>query len=59
MTVKDLYDVTSESFIFINDGGTMIEFYGQDEYIDRKVTHIKATSYPMYISVLEVEIEEI
>ena len=58
MKVKDLYDLTSESFIFINleDAGC-IEYYGQDEFSEKEITHITATKYPMYNSVLEIEIK--
>ena len=59
MKLRDLYNVTSESFIFIvGADGKKIRFEGEREYIDKKISHIKATSYPMYSSVLEVELSE-
>lgn len=55
MTVKDLYMVSLESLIFVIDDGVAFEYYGQDEYSDKKVASIKATDYPNYGNVIEVE----
>ena len=55
MKLRDLWKVTSDSFIFIkNEDGTVTEYEGTRDMQDRVVSHITATSYPMYDKVLEV-----
>lgn len=62
MTVKELYNVSPWAFIFIvqrdQENGIKMcwEYKGGKLYSDREVKRINATSYPMYKSVLEVEI---
>lgn len=59
MTVNDIYNTTAESFVFIKDkDGLLMEYYGQSELAGLKVVKITATRYPMYNSVLELEVKE-
>ena len=57
MTVKELYDVSLNSFVFIRIPGQLAkEFTGSPEYADKMVRKVTAKEYPMYKSVLEVEL---
>ena len=59
MTVNDIYNATAESFVFIRDAeGMLMEYYGQSDLAGLKVVKITATRYPMYNSVLELEVKE-
>lgn len=59
MTVNDIYNMTAESFVFIRDTeGMLMEYYGQSDLAGLKVVKITATKYPMYNSVLELEVKE-
>ena len=64
MTVKQLWDVSPECFTFIKcvNGDFLdrvIEYHGNGEYSDYKVSRIVAESYPMYAHVLEIDIKEV
>lgn len=59
MTIKELSAVAPRCFVFIrNSDGTVSEFkWGDDVMGALEVVDIKATNYPMYKGVLEVETE--
>lgn len=63
MTLKELYDVSPWAAIFVvqrdqeNKIKMQWEYKGAKLYGNRNVTRIHATSYPMYKSVLEAEID--
>lgn len=62
MTVKELYNASPWSHIFIvrrdETSKEHLGYYGGGkQYADKKVMRVYATSYPMYKSVLEVEID--
>lgn len=62
MTVKELWSVAPQSFVFIAevDGqptATMTEYCGGKKYADSRVIDVRATAYPMHKSVLEIKIE--
>lgn len=63
MTLKELYDVSPCSFVFVVQREEdfrvkgMFKYKGDKTIANRKVKRITAASYPMYKSVLEVEIE--
>lgn len=63
MTLKELYDVSPWAFVFVvqrnqeNEIKMRWEYKGGSLYANRTVTRINATSYPMYKSVLEAEID--
>ena len=63
MTLKELYDVSPWATIFVvqrdqeNKIKMQWEYKGAKLYGNRNVTRIHATSYPMYKSVLEAEID--
>lgn len=57
MTVHDLYEVSPQSFIFINhkDGKPVTEYTGDKNGIGtHEIETVTATKYPMFQSVLEV-----
>lgn len=60
MTVNEVYNTTAESFVFIKDkDGLLKEYCGQKELAGLKVVKITATRYPMYNSVLELQVKEV
>lgn len=59
MTVRDVYEMTARSFVFVREPDeTLTEFYGQEDLADKNVIDIHATRYPMYDHVLEVEVSD-
>ena len=69
MKLKDLWGVTSDSFIYIcktepwdNEGRKMVtdrvEFTGQKDLMDKEVENIRGLSYPNQHYVLEVFLKE-
>ena len=54
MTIKDLYDHAPQSFVFVRDENGRVEEYRGGTLLDKEIRTIKATSYPMFKSVLEV-----
>ena len=60
MTLKDLWRISPQNFIFIrNADGKVTEYAGGKDNADRIVKDILCTSYPNYRHVLEVKIEDI
>lgn len=62
MTIKELWDVSPQSFVFIRLGEKRVEHYTGPSgfrkcYNEKKVTRVTAKSYPNFKSVLEVELE--
>ena len=61
MRVFDVYLVSPQSHIFIRENkgndSRVKEYEGGNDYKDRVVSRITATSYPMFPSVLELEIQ--
>ena len=64
MTVKELWSISPWSHIFIvqrdercEEKNLELEYKGGNLYANRTITRVKATRYPMYDSVLEVEID--
>ena len=63
MTVRELYNVSPWAHMFIVDRGDdnelkiQLEYTGGSLYANRTITRVNATRYPMYDSVLEVEID--
>lgn len=58
MKLKELWMVSPQSFIFVrNEDGRVIEYKGTKDLASRTVEKATATSYPMYKSVIEVELK--
>lgn len=58
MTVKELYDASPQSFVFIRRGnGKVYEYEGTKDFANNQVETVKATSYPMFHSILEITIK--
>lgn len=60
MTVHELYEVSPQSFVFIDreDGQPVKEYTGDKNGVgSHEVASVKATRYPMFQSVLEVTIK--
>lgn len=57
MTLKELYMASPHSFVFIRDADNHVrEYFGGVEDKNEEVWEVKATSYPMYESVIEVRL---
>ena len=61
MTLHELWRGSPQSFIYIRKADGSVEEYhghplGTDEQASSKVVDVKATSYPMFKSVIEVKI---
>ena len=60
MTLHELWQISPESFVFIEDthkSETVTEYHGEKYGMRCTVVSVKATSYPMYKSVLQVKIK--
>ena len=60
MTVKELWNVSPQCFVFVKSAdGKVKEYEGNaDENGAKEVKDILATRYPMYKNVLEVKLAE-
>ena len=58
MTLKQIWEVSPQSFIYVREGGKVVEYNGDSEMGRRTIANMKATSYPMFKSVIEVELDE-
>lgn len=59
MTVKELWDVSPRSFLILRQIGVgQVEYHGNGKYSGATVLDVQAVSWPMYKSVLLVEISE-
>ena len=54
MTIQDLYNHAPQSFVFIRDKNGRVTEYRGGTLLDKEIRTVKATSYPMFKSVLEV-----
>ena len=65
MTVKDLWKVSPQSFIFVRKpDGNLDEIVSgpkgpQAEYRDREILSVLGTRYPSYSHVLEITVKEV
>lgn len=56
MTVKELWKVSPQNFIFLKDeNGRVAEYTGTENGAALEVVDILATNYPMYKNVIEVK----
>lgn len=58
MTLIDLWNCTSDTFIFIRTNDSLYEYCGSQEMAHKKILNMKGTSYPMYKNVIEVTLED-
>lgn len=57
MKLHDLWFVAPQSFVFVRlADGSVMEYRGGANGADLEVVRVKATEYPNYKSVLEVEV---
>lgn len=57
MKLYELWRVSPQSFVFVRlANGSVMEYRGGKNGADLEVSRVKATEYPMYKSVLEVEV---
>lgn len=57
MTLKELYTAIPQSFVFVRDADNHVkEYCGGADDSGEEVWEVKATSYPMYESVIEVRL---
>ena len=58
MVLFDLWKCAAQSHIFIrHKSGTVEEYIGTKSEAGARIKSVKATSYPMFKSVIEVELE--
>ena len=60
MTLHELWQISPESHVFVEEHEnpeSVTEYHGEKYGMRCKVESVKATSYPMYKSVLQVKIK--
>ena len=58
MTLYDLWQISPQSHVFIEKADkTVVQYHGEKYGLMLEIESVKATSYPMYKSVLQVQIK--